>query len=147
MEGVLALVRLYQRFTFTLNDQKHGGRPLEHESMITLMPKVQHKHASPSHSNNNCDNGDDNNNKLSNTLQCKQSHPSGLFSSSSSLMLLSDQLHGLSESFSHTLHCSLNSHELRIIKVVYILHTHSPLPNELTRAAHSYKYYTLPCNG
>ena len=45
MEGVLALVRLYQRFTFTLNDQKHGGKPLEHESLITLMPKVQHKHA------------------------------------------------------------------------------------------------------
>ncbi|KAA6428951.1 MAG: cytochrome P450 [Trebouxia sp. A1-2] len=39
MEGVLALVRLYQRFTFTLNDQKHGGKPLEHESLITLMPK------------------------------------------------------------------------------------------------------------
>ncbi|DBA91062.1 TPA: hypothetical protein ACH3X2_004165 [Trebouxia sp. C0005] len=39
MEGVLTLVRLYQRFTFTLNDQKHGGKPLEHESLITLMPK------------------------------------------------------------------------------------------------------------
>ena len=52
MEGVLALVRLYQRFTFTLNDQKHGGKPLEHESLITLMPKVQHKHAFPSDNNN-----------------------------------------------------------------------------------------------
>lgn len=39
MEGVLALVRLFQRFTFSLNDQKHGGKPLEHESLITLMPK------------------------------------------------------------------------------------------------------------
>lgn len=40
MEGVLALVRLYQQFKFALNEQKHGGRPLEHESLITLMPKV-----------------------------------------------------------------------------------------------------------
>lgn len=40
MEAVLALVRLYQRYTFSLNDQRHGGRPLEHESLITLMPKV-----------------------------------------------------------------------------------------------------------
>ncbi len=49
MEGVLALVRLYQRFTFTLNDQKHGGKPLEHESLITLMPKVQCTFAAPMH--------------------------------------------------------------------------------------------------
>ena len=55
MEGVLALVRLYQRFTFTLNDQKHGGKPLEHESLITLMPKVQHKHAFPSDGNDSID--------------------------------------------------------------------------------------------
>lgn len=41
LEGVLALVRLFQRFTFSLNDQKHGGKPLEHESLITLMPKVR----------------------------------------------------------------------------------------------------------
>ena len=41
MEGVLALVRLFQRFTFSLNDQKHGGKPLEHESLSTLMPKVR----------------------------------------------------------------------------------------------------------
>ena len=40
MEGVLALVRLYQKYTFSLNEQRHGGRPLEHESLITLMPKV-----------------------------------------------------------------------------------------------------------
>lgn len=40
MEGVLALVRLFQRFTFSLNNQKHGGKPLEHESLITLMPKA-----------------------------------------------------------------------------------------------------------
>lgn len=40
MEGVLALVRLYQRYTFSLNEQRHGGRPLEHESLITLTPKV-----------------------------------------------------------------------------------------------------------
>lgn len=39
MEGILALVRLYQKFTFTLNEKKHGGRPLEYESLITLMPK------------------------------------------------------------------------------------------------------------
>ncbi|KAL0031537.1 hypothetical protein WJX77_005935 [Trebouxia sp. C0004] len=38
MEGVLVLLRLYRRFTFTLNDQKHGRKPLEHESLITLMP-------------------------------------------------------------------------------------------------------------
>ena len=41
MEGVLALVRLYQRFTFSLNEQKHAGKPLEYESLITLMPKVR----------------------------------------------------------------------------------------------------------
>lgn len=40
MEGVLALVRLYQRYTFSLNAQRHGEGPLEHESLITLMPKV-----------------------------------------------------------------------------------------------------------
>ena len=40
MEGVLALVRLYQQFKFALNDERHGSRPLEHESLITLMPKV-----------------------------------------------------------------------------------------------------------
>ena len=40
MEGVLALVRLYQKYTFSLNEHIHGGRPLEHESLITLMPKV-----------------------------------------------------------------------------------------------------------
>ncbi|KAL3142384.1 hypothetical protein ABBQ38_002720 [Trebouxia sp. C0009 RCD-2024] len=39
MEGILALVRLYQCFTFSLDDARHGGRPLEHESLITLMPK------------------------------------------------------------------------------------------------------------
>ena len=42
MEGILALVRLYQRFTFSLNEGRHAGRPLEHESLITLMPKVSH---------------------------------------------------------------------------------------------------------
>ena len=40
MEGISALVRLYHKFTFTLNEKKHGGRPLEYESLITLMPKV-----------------------------------------------------------------------------------------------------------
>lgn len=40
MEGGLALVRLYQQFTFTLNEHRHGGKPLEHVSLITLMPKV-----------------------------------------------------------------------------------------------------------
>ena len=40
MEGVLALIRLYQKFTFSLNEAKHGGRPLEQQSLITLMPKV-----------------------------------------------------------------------------------------------------------
>ena len=45
MEGILALVRLYQKFTFTLNEKKHGGRPLEYESLITLMPKVWDEHA------------------------------------------------------------------------------------------------------
>lgn len=40
MEGVLALVRLYQKYTFSLNAQRHGDWPLEHESLITLMPKV-----------------------------------------------------------------------------------------------------------
>lgn len=49
MEGVLALVRLYQRFTFTVNDQKHGGKPLEYESLITLMPKVQRNSAALMH--------------------------------------------------------------------------------------------------
>ncbi|KAL3152434.1 hypothetical protein ABBQ32_001484 [Trebouxia sp. C0010 RCD-2024] len=41
MEGILALVRLYQRFTFSLNEGRHAGRPLEHESLITLMLCVQ----------------------------------------------------------------------------------------------------------
>ena len=47
MEGVLALVRLYQKYTFSLNEQRHGGRPLEHESLITLMPKVSRLSALP----------------------------------------------------------------------------------------------------
>ena len=99
MEGVLALVRLYQRFTFTLNDQKHGGKPLEHESLITLMPKVQHKHAF----------------QLDVTAQAVTSIWVVL---SSSLMLLSDQLHDslLSKSFTCTLLCSTDSHEVCIFE-------------------------------
>lgn len=40
MEGVVALVRLYQQFTFSLDQDKHGNKPLEQQSLITLMPKV-----------------------------------------------------------------------------------------------------------
>lgn len=39
MEGVVALVRLYQQFTFSVNQEKHGNKPLEQQSLITLMPK------------------------------------------------------------------------------------------------------------
>ena len=40
MEGIVGLVRLFQQFTFSLNEAKHGNKPLEQQSLITLMPKV-----------------------------------------------------------------------------------------------------------
>ena len=38
-EGIIALVRLLQRFTFYLDAAKHGGKRLQHNSLITYSPR------------------------------------------------------------------------------------------------------------
>jgi cytochrome P450 len=38
-EGVLTLVRLLQNFSFSLDAAKHGGKRLQHNSLITYSPR------------------------------------------------------------------------------------------------------------
>ena len=38
-ESVLTLVRLAQKFWFTLDAERHGGKQLLHSSLITYMPR------------------------------------------------------------------------------------------------------------
>lgn len=38
-ESILTLVRLTQKFSFTLDPERHGGRRLLHSSLITYMPR------------------------------------------------------------------------------------------------------------